>query len=414
MQKSNSNNLFLTNRSPARLSNRRGIATLWVILSLPVLLTLLVVMIDVANIWLAKVELRNATDAAALSGVKSWGEGFSTAQSRVDANDAFSTNTILGNTSALNTAEGGCTNGNVISTGELLFGSTTDTGGVITFNCNGSPACVAGAITASLQANTIANPTQDTQTNRLSFQVNGFTGPAGATLNSVTIDLSTMVVDEGGGNVADNGFFDFNVQGAPADNQSGADFAPAGANEAVILGGTFLSSTNGGATVGSTNAVLNATQTSLTVTFNAFDPADTVIFAVDTDRVGPDNGNNGDDVADFGGHFGSGHNGGANLDTITGATVTFVISGQSFTGTLVADNVNNNDVSTVSIVDVLNGGDAFGVRARKTVQISSVVDNFCGVTFGPYNITTESFARFQCNNGPPQLMHVDSFFCTCP
>jgi uncharacterized membrane protein len=185
-----------------RISRRRGIATLWVIVSLPVLLTLLIVLIDVSNIWIAKIELRNATDAAALSGSKTWGEGGSTAQVRLDANDAFSTNTILGNAFALNTAQGGCTNGNIISTGELVLGSTTDAGSVITFDCNGTPACV--------------------------------------------------------------------------------------------------------------------------------------------------------------------------------------------------------------------GGDAFAVRARKTVQISSVANNFFGMTLGPYDVTTESFARFQCNNGPPQLMHVDLFLCTCP
>jgi hypothetical protein len=397
--------------SPIAQRGRRGIATIWVIVSMPCMLTLLVLLIDVANIWTAKVELKNATDAAALSGVKSWGEGSSTAQARLDANDAFSTNTIIGNAFALNTAEGGCTNGNVISTGELLLGSTTDGGAVITFDCNGTPACVVGAVTANLEVNTIGGA--DTHTNRTSFRITGFTGPVGSTLNSVTINVGTMVVNEGALNVADNGFFDFNEQPLNADNQSGADFTPVAAGEVLLLNGTFLYTNTGGATVSTTSGVLNTTATSLTVNLTSFDPGDTIEFAVDTDQVGPDNGNNGDDVMDFGGHFGTGYVD-AGRSTVTGAQVTFVISGQSFTSTLVVDGANNEDRSTVGIVDVLTGGDAFAVRARKTVQVSSFASSLFGLTLGPYNVTSESYARFLCTNGPPQLMHVDVLNCVCP
>lgn len=394
-----------------RANSRRGIATIWVIVSMPALLTLLVVLIDVANVWLAKIELKNALDAAALSGVKSWGEGNSTAQSRLDANDAFNTNTILGSAFSLVTAEGGCTNGNVISTGDLLFGSTTDSGGTITFNCNGVPACVVGAITANLEVNTVGGA--DNLTNRRTFRITGFTGPVGSQLTSVTINVGTMIVDNGAGNVADNGFFDFREQPPTADNQTGSDFAPVGAGEVLLLNNTFLYTNTGGATVASTNGVLNSTQTSLTVNLSNFNPGDTIEFAVDTDRVGPDSGNIGADVADFGGHFGSGHTD-TTRSTVTGALVTFIISGQSFSGTLLVDGGQNNDRSTVAIADVLTGGDAFAVRARKTVQISSISPTFFGLTLGPYNVSAESYARFVCTNGPPQLMHIDTFFCTCP
>jgi hypothetical protein len=382
------------------------------------MLTMLVVLIDVANIWQAKIELKNATDAAALSGVKSWGEGKSTALSRADANDTFSTNTIIGNVFILNTAEGGCANGNISSSGELLFGATTDSAGAITFNCDGAAACVVGAVTASLEVNTLPIPPDtanaSTLTRRYSFRITGFSGPVGSTLNAVTINLATMVVDndDGNGNVADNGFFDFREQPPTVDNQSGAEFDPDGVDEVALLNGTFLYTTSGGATA-TTTAVLNSTPTSLTVNLGSFDSGDTLNFALDTDRVGPDNGNQGDDVADFGGHFGTGYVD-AGRSTITGAQVTFVISGQAFTGTLIVDGANNEDRSTVAIADVLTGGDAFAVRARKTVQVSSFAPTFFGLTFGPYNVTSESYARFVCTNGPPQLMHVDVFTCTCP
>jgi Flp pilus assembly protein TadG len=57
-----------------RRHNRRGISTLWVILTLPVFLALLVFVVDVANLWLARVELENGLEAAALAAVAEWGK----------------------------------------------------------------------------------------------------------------------------------------------------------------------------------------------------------------------------------------------------------------------------------------------------------------------------------------------------
>ena len=120
---------------------RRGIATIWIILTLPALATLLVVLMDVSNVWLAKTELKNALDAASLSGAKTWGEGGSTLVTRLAANSASSTNTVLGTTVSLDIAEGGCANGNASSTAEIVLGIITDTGTVLQFNCNTAPNC---------------------------------------------------------------------------------------------------------------------------------------------------------------------------------------------------------------------------------------------------------------------------------
>lgn len=53
---------------------RRGLSTVWVILTLPLLLLLFCFLINVANMWLARVELENALEAAALAAVKEWGD----------------------------------------------------------------------------------------------------------------------------------------------------------------------------------------------------------------------------------------------------------------------------------------------------------------------------------------------------
>ena len=53
---------------------RRGISVLWLIVTLPIFVSLFVGVVVVGNIWLARVELENALEAAALAAVKEWGE----------------------------------------------------------------------------------------------------------------------------------------------------------------------------------------------------------------------------------------------------------------------------------------------------------------------------------------------------
>jgi len=122
-------------------SSRRGIATIWVVVAIPVITTLMIVVLDVANVWLAKSELKNAMDSGALSGVKTWGEGSSTLAARQAADRAASTNRVLGTSLTLSTVEGGCANNNLSSTGEIVLGSYVDAGTTFAFNCNVVPNC---------------------------------------------------------------------------------------------------------------------------------------------------------------------------------------------------------------------------------------------------------------------------------
>jgi Flp pilus assembly protein TadG len=61
-------------RNLPRLAARRGSATLWMLIWVPCLLVLLSVLLNVANLWLARVELETALEAAALAAVKEWGD----------------------------------------------------------------------------------------------------------------------------------------------------------------------------------------------------------------------------------------------------------------------------------------------------------------------------------------------------
>lgn len=411
--------------------SRAGISTIWMIVALPAVMTMFVMVVDIGHVWLARSELKNALDASALSTIKTWGEGGSTAQARLDGNDAMSTNTVLGAVVTLNTAEGGCTNGNVAGTGEIILGSITDSGGVITFDCSGSPSCISGtaelviAVETDPTGDTFANPTEADGFARTSFRVERFeetTGvPVGLTLNSITIDLTAMTTQPAGGGAdsPDDGVFDLRVQGGAPGNSDVSEGigTPPGPPPALGLIGVNDQG------VASAFAFTGGTATEpriLTVTFGgggitSSAAASRFFFGVDTDAVGGDTGGGGGATAqDFGGEFGTDGGGGSGNDpfTSTGALISANISGQTVSGTLTRINDDRSEITFA--VNIVAGGTAFGARTRKMIQVRSICPSFLGLGLGPYNVTAESFARFTCTNGPPQLVRVNTVTCVCP
>jgi hypothetical protein len=93
-------------------------------------MTLLIFVSDVANIWLARVELENALEAAALAGVKEWGDaGFpDTLAARNAAVSYANANSIVGTPLVISTNyvnPGGGANQNGPQTGNLIFAAVT-------------------------------------------------------------------------------------------------------------------------------------------------------------------------------------------------------------------------------------------------------------------------------------------------
>lgn len=62
----------LRNRRARRAQARRGIATLWLILFLPVILIALCVVVEIGRVWLARAELEDGLEAAALAALSEW------------------------------------------------------------------------------------------------------------------------------------------------------------------------------------------------------------------------------------------------------------------------------------------------------------------------------------------------------
>jgi Flp pilus assembly protein TadG len=107
---------------------RRGMATMWLIAAGPALLALLVLVTEIGNLWLAKIELHNAAEAGALAGAKVWGSGLDNAATRsaarVAAKAFAEANTVTGATLTISTNDDGG-GGNLICPGSIMLGSFT-------------------------------------------------------------------------------------------------------------------------------------------------------------------------------------------------------------------------------------------------------------------------------------------------
>lgn len=140
-------------RSPCR-HTRSGAITLWMILVIPCLFAMLALLADVSRLWLARIELTNALEAAALSGVKTWAEeGNSPANrsaARADALVAADANTVIGQSASApadavpvtldaNENPGADPNDNDSPDGELVLGALVESGFVFTFCSNLPP-----------------------------------------------------------------------------------------------------------------------------------------------------------------------------------------------------------------------------------------------------------------------------------
>jgi len=126
---------------------RRGIVTLWVILFAPLFVLLLCAVADIGRIWLARVELENAAEAAALAAVQEWGDGglVETLPARQAGQRLAGANRVDGATVTvdLNHAPAGPNNENAGCEG-LIFGALSSTSPTVVFDATLAPDCGSG------------------------------------------------------------------------------------------------------------------------------------------------------------------------------------------------------------------------------------------------------------------------------
>ncbi len=125
---------------------REGVATLWIIVAVLVSILMLCISIEIGNLWLARVQLQTALEAAALSAVDQWAEagggGVATLAHRERGVVLAGSNTVSGIPAPLGTNYSAIAiNGNLSAGGDLIFGAITSTMPTTVFDANATAGC---------------------------------------------------------------------------------------------------------------------------------------------------------------------------------------------------------------------------------------------------------------------------------
>ena len=420
-----------------RRDRRRGVATLWTILVLPLFVLTLVFVTDIGYLWLARVELENAAEAAALAAVKEWAESpsGSTLPARLVGVELAGANTINGIPLVVdpNHDPNNAPNENATINNGLIFGAVVSEDRPWVFDPNQRPGCGPGNVLFDATGQG-GGPSRGGMGTDNAWGVSFTKTPD----DDPKLYIKTIVIDlrDGGG----SGMFVRPVvlsnNTAPHAVVSPSVIQPNDQVDIFGLDDTVLTFSDVGTKRIYENGNISFTHDSttphlLTIDFSphAFKAGDRFRFGMAVIDVG--SGPTSDDGDGIG-------------DDRVGVSVLFSSSPTPVTGTFVdtthkkndcvptnpqddpveSDNGNlivhpslipdlpcpssssgaNNGQSFVS----LGGGTnrAFAVRVRITLELPSLSCHFGGIDFGPYEIIAEATAMIDCDTLRPRLIRI--------
>jgi Flp pilus assembly protein TadG len=427
--------------------SRRGSATIWLIVTLPVLLILFCFVLNIAQQWLARVELENALEAAALAAVKEWGDanGGDTLIPREVGVEYANLNRMRGFRVQIGTnyepdPDLGGVNQNKLCDvvkgpppdGNLIFGAIThdDPEFPITFNAGVRPSCAAGRVLVDASGEGNLQTDHNNEWG-IAFQQTDPPAPAGLMITKVEI----------------------NVRPNPGDT---AIFAGTPIVSAILVDGDADAAVRDDS--GNRQAdVKGFTDPTNQIQFT-IDPMEPWILTIEffPDATPPDT-DAGFEICDrmrFGARVNAKETGQAQIDGDEigeiGALVTVYFSnGTTATGKMFDNTESKNDcidpaltggfcpdpsliVHPTEIPDlpcpptsaannngqsyVLIGGPGFrefAVRAQATVQVSPLCRCLCAFN-DDYCVSGKTIAVYDCVTRRPKLIRVDRFICPGP
>jgi hypothetical protein len=429
-----------------RPRRRRGSATLWLIIWLPCLLTLFCVLVGVANLWLARVELENALEASALAAVKQWGEagGGPTLTSRNVGVAYAGANIVRGNSVVIGTNYNplNLPNENDLCdptdetvnppNGNLVFGAIDDDDpDHVIFDAGAAPTCAAGRVLIDATGSGGGSLAADNAWG-ISFYNTVDTNPL-LRIDRVVIDLRA---GGGIGSFIGPAEISDNLPSPAVEDQSAAnsqpdvvgftnlDFDPAPAFGQI----QFSYPSPGKLQIDFTADGMND---------DGFAPGDRFRFGQDVDNVSKGGGQ---DDGDGIGRDGTSVTvffsiGGIPQPPLTGVVGTFVDNTERHqdclnvamvspeTGTLIVHPAlvpdlpcpvtsapNNNGQSYV----LLNatGSGKFGVRAQAIIPVVPLNLGFLGpIVQLKYCVQAKATAEYDCTTGRIKLVRIDEFIC---
>ncbi len=422
---------------------RRGISTLWLILTLPTFVVLLWFAFEIANLWLARVEVENALEAAALAAVKQWGDagGGPTSVPREVGVAYAGANTVRfqpvqiatnldENPGPDNPNENlTCTAGKadpalgIPPSGNLIFGAILedDPECPITFNAGIAGGCFRASVFMHIE-----KEDSGADVDPRAFGVFFDSGPPNLSIRSIS-----MTVPE---DLHPYAYFDSTKPPVVSIEDVGADelnrYNPVvpndvrGLNPAPTVPQSPLQNSlwtcpnpNGDICFEFEDPIEPSRFRTVTIHFadgsftSTDDPetTDFVRFGVSFNRLKPTppKGDNNDGDA-----FGRLH---------VPVEVTFYNSTTHATvtasGVFVDVDENGDGDFDDGRSEVWIFGPGAGqpaVRAQAIVPVRSLFCRFCGIDFGPYYVSVKTTAMYDCATGRPRLIWVDRFICPGP
>jgi Flp pilus assembly protein TadG len=387
--------------------SRRGVSTMWTLLLAPAAVIFLCVVVDIANLWLARVELENALEAAALASVKEWGDANGAALTLPARNVgvAYAAANQAGGPGGVsldnNYLAANVPNENASCDGNLVFGAITSTSPTVVFNAGVRPSCGLGNVLIDVTSNASL---QAENAWGVSFR-NTPTTPANLLISQVIIDLQ-----------------------AGSDSDATFDFDT---NPPVLSTLTTIPPTPdvSGFASPATQIAFSPSAGSpsqLTITFSpgggdaGFEPGDRIRFGARAKDLSSGNGNNDGD--------------GVGIEAVQ-VTIIFTLGGvpQSPQTATLADSTFGNNPSGIadlptpapssaqnndgqSFVELLGAGNnaMFAVRARAAISVSGLCTNLFGTLHGAHGVSAETVAVYDCATHRPRLIRVDQFICPGP
>lgn len=379
--------------------NRRGIAILWLILWGAMFLTFFCVVLEIATMWQAHVEVNDAFDAAALAAVRDWGvSGTNSTQISRNVGVAYTVaNPILGvpftPTTNFTNPTPGNPNGNASNTGNFVFGAIDGITDPITFNGNADASCAAGDVTIRITDNSNGGAA-DPSTIRLSFD-----SGANLAIDSVAFTLPLRT----GGPANSQAFFASGLAPPSAPQVSTVAGTFSGLNVLPANPGPNWNCPNGSDVCFDFLTPINTGFRTVRINFTGagadrFLAGDFITFGVSTNNLSPPGYTpppNPNSVGNAWGHFG------------VIAEVTFRNTITNTTSTASAVFVNVSPASNISEATLSGGSGGFpAVIAQGTVP----TQGFCSALFGIniFNVTSKSIAYYDCSTGEAALVSVDS------
>jgi hypothetical protein len=435
----------------------------WLILAIPAVVTLLCVVAEVANLWLARTELTNSLEAAALGAVKQWGDsgGGDTLVPRQVGNAYASANTLNGVSvdltiidPLLNRDPAEPCNQNACGDGVLVFGGIVDDSPEFVFDCCGTPSCGCGGIrVTALKGPDMGGGGGAASTEPRQIGIFYEDGAAGVTILSASfrlpgnpaVNLNQQPYWDGSGSagrlpvVSDHDIPDLHNlnNGSPTPygsfpGNSTRDVRGLDPDPRIPAGGNPESSEY--RSPGNLPPPpFNNPNGDVLFTFEDLVPTFIDRYRVLTIHFRPGTFQPPSDPLDpstfefirFGASMNGlnppafpGQNDADNMG-ITGVGITIRLSnGVICNGQFVDDGLDNNfSPSTLS-----GGGvgivDAFAVRAHATYEVPSICCELFGIPIGPFEVTACADALYDCATRSPRLYHLEdeNFLCgvTCP